>query len=58
MLIKELLDWKRVLALKTQIFDSISATVSASGTSICSSLDLLKEPVGDISPLDRARASE
>lgn len=58
-LIKELLNWKRVLALKTQIFDSISATVSASSTSICFSLslDLLKQPGGDISLLDAAYAS-
>lgn len=58
MLIKELLNWKRVLALKSPIFDSISATMSASGTSIRSSLDSLKEPAGDGSPLDTARASE
>lgn len=55
-LFKELLNWKRVLALKTQIFDSISATVSASSSSISSnlSLDLLKQPGWDISPLDGA----
>lgn len=57
-LIKELLNWKRALASKTPIFDSITATVSASGTSIRSSLDLLKGPVGVVSPPDRARASE
>lgn len=55
-LFKGLLNWKRVLALKTQIFDSISATVSASSSSISSNLglDLLKQPGGDISPSDGA----
>lgn len=39
-LFKELLNWKRVLALDTQIFDSISATVSASSSSISANLSL------------------
>lgn len=48
-LFKELLNWKRVLALGTQIFDSISASVSALSPSISPSLSLkpaLVESVG------------
>lgn len=44
-LFKELLNWKRVLALDTQIFDSISATVSASSSCINSNLSLQSLPV-------------
>lgn len=39
-LFKEFLNWKRVLELETQIFDSISATVSAWSSSITSNLSL------------------
>lgn len=53
-LFKELLNWKRVLALKAQIYDSISATVWAPSISFNSSLwpDVyrFKELGGDISP--------
>lgn len=44
-LFKELLNWKRVLALDAQIFDSISATVSAPSSSISSNLSLGRVPV-------------
>lgn len=52
-LFKEQLNWKRVLALDTQIFDSLHATVSASNFSISSNLSLrLKESGGAVSFLD------
>lgn len=44
-LFKELLNWKRVLALDAQIFDSISATVSASSSSTSPNLSLRHVPV-------------
>lgn len=45
-LFKELLNWKRVLlALDTQIFDSIGATVSAWSSSVSSSLSHRHVPV-------------